>query len=144
VAEQVVLRAGLRVDVGKVDTGTNGFYRHSNILPEDTGNPIGRRPDTKFFPKSTTPALGSQQVSCAILKSGCSPDSRGAPLRPVEEVWMMPVRPYVTAGIVIAGGQASPVNPVSQPGGNGGQGGFALGDEGPGTGGNGGAAGKSG
>ena len=34
VAEQVVLRAGLVVDVAQVDARANGFYRHPDILPE--------------------------------------------------------------------------------------------------------------
>ena len=34
VAEQVVLGAGLVVDVGQVDTGVDGFYRHPTILPD--------------------------------------------------------------------------------------------------------------
>jgi hypothetical protein len=34
VAEQIVLGAGIGVDVGEVDTGTNGFYSHPNILPD--------------------------------------------------------------------------------------------------------------
>ncbi len=34
VAEQIVLGAGIRVDVAQVDTGAGGFYRHSNILPD--------------------------------------------------------------------------------------------------------------
>jgi hypothetical protein len=34
VAEQIVLGAGIGVDVAQVDTRAGGFYRHSNILPD--------------------------------------------------------------------------------------------------------------
>ena len=42
VAEQIVLGAGIRVDMAQVDSRANGFYRHANILPDGCG-PLSSR-----------------------------------------------------------------------------------------------------
>ena len=46
VAEQIVLGAGIGVDVAQVDSRANGFYRHPNILPDAAGPPRNCVPRT--------------------------------------------------------------------------------------------------
>ena len=67
-AEQIVLGAGIRVDVGEIDTGANGFYRHSNILPEPAGT-LSAVPDEPTEDRETTtgPVFTGFGIGSAVL-----------------------------------------------------------------------------